>query len=87
MRNVLLSGEDLWFIDFANHSGIYPQRDIANFWLANGMFHLIAPEDEGEVAAGFCMVAQADWAAFERGYGAGPKPDDPVFQFLFALPN
>ncbi|CUH78911.1 serine/threonine protein kinase [Tritonibacter multivorans] len=84
MRNVLLSGEDLWFIDFANHSGIYPQRDIANFWLANGMFHLIAPEDDGEVAAGFCMVAQADWAAFERGYGAGLS-DDPVVRFFFAL--
>ena len=84
MRNVLLAGGDMWFIDFANHSGIYPQRDIANFWLANGMFHLIAPEDEGAVAAGFCMVAQDDWAAFERGYGAAVSAD-PVVRFFFAL--
>lgn len=84
MRNVLLSGDDLWFIDFANHSGIYPQRDLANFWLANGMFHLIAPEDEGDVPAGFSMVAQADWVAFERGYGAAVSAD-PVVRFFFAM--
>jgi tRNA A-37 threonylcarbamoyl transferase component Bud32 len=84
MRNMLLSGGEVWIIDFANHSGIYPQRDIANFWLANGMSHLIAPEDEESTEAGFCMVAQADWVAFERGYGTQVS-DDPVVRFFFAM--
>lgn len=79
LRNIIMSDTEVSFIDFFNHDAIFPQRDIADIWLANCPEHL-ASEDN---SPGFGMVAQADWAAFEAGYGTR-LTDDPVFRFLFA---
>ncbi|UWQ49970.1 phosphotransferase [Leisingera caerulea] len=79
LRNILMSETTVSFIDFSNHDGIFPQRDLANIWLANCPDHLAA---EGETP-GFGLVAQADWEAFQDGYGA-ELVNDPVFRFFFA---
>lgn len=78
-RNILMSETTVSFIDFSNHDGIFPQRDLANIWLANCPDHLAA---EG-LSPGFGMVAQADWDAFQDGYGAD-LVNDPVFRFFYA---
>lgn len=80
LRNILISETAVSFIDFSNHDGIFPQRDLANIWLANCPDHLAA---EGRTP-GFGLVAQADWEAFEDGYGAD-LVNDPVFRFFYAL--
>lgn len=86
MRNILINdGEgaeaaEVAFIDFSNHKGIFPQRDLATLWLANCPDHLAQEGQE----PGFGLVAQADWEAFQRGYGA-ELVTDPVFRFFFAL--
>ncbi|WP_435661431.1 phosphotransferase [Leisingera caerulea] len=79
LRNILMSETTVSFIDFSNHDGIFPQRDLANIWLANCPDHLAA---EGETP-GFGLVAQADWEAFQDGYGA-ELVNDPVFRFFYA---
>ncbi len=79
-RNILLSDETVSFIDFSNHNEFYSQRDIANLWLANCPDHLAGAGR----SAGFGMVAQADWAAFQEGYGAD-LTSDPIFQFFYAM--
>ncbi|MEP1329659.1 aminoglycoside phosphotransferase family protein [Pseudophaeobacter sp.] len=79
LRNIIMSEKEVSFIDFLNHDAIFPQRDIADIWLANCPEHLAS---DGHIP-GFGLVAQADWAAFEEGYGA-KLTDDPVFRFLFA---
>jgi aminoglycoside phosphotransferase (APT) family kinase protein len=80
LRNILISESEVSFIDFANHKGIFPQRDLATLWLANCPDHLA---QEGQ-APGYGLVAEADWSAFQRGYGA-ELVTDPVFRFFFAL--
>ncbi|OBY27848.1 aminoglycoside phosphotransferase family protein [Leisingera sp. JC1] len=79
LRNIILSDHDVSFIDFLNHKAVSPQRDIASIWLSNCPEHLAAEDS----VPGFGLVAQADWAAFEEGYGAG-LTGDPVFRFFFA---
>jgi hypothetical protein len=79
LRNIIMSDTEVSFIDFLNHDAIFPQRDIADIWLANCPEHLAS---DGAIP-GFGLVAQADWAAFEEGYGTR-LTDDPVFRFLFA---
>ncbi|WP_254604264.1 aminoglycoside phosphotransferase family protein [Leisingera sp. ANG59] len=79
LRNILMSETTVSFIDFSNHDGIFPQRDLANLWLANCPDHLAA---EGRTP-GFGLVAQADWDAFQDGYGAD-LVNDPVFRFFYA---
>jgi aminoglycoside phosphotransferase (APT) family kinase protein len=79
LRNILLCEDTTCFIDFANHRGIFPQRDLATLWLANCPDHLA---QEGR-APGYGLVAQADWAAFQQGYGRDLE-NDPVFRFFFA---
>ena len=74
-----MSERGVSFIDFLNHNAIFPQRDIADIWLANCPEHLASDGN----TPGFGLVAQADWVAFEEGYGAS-LTDDPVFRFLFA---
>ncbi|KPD13256.1 phosphotransferase [Phaeobacter sp. 11ANDIMAR09] len=86
LRNLLFSdtegaeAAEISFIDFSNHKGIFPQRDLATLWLANCPDHLA---QEGQTP-GYGLVARADWAAFEQGYGAD-LVSDPVFRFFFAL--
>ncbi|MDC0658847.1 aminoglycoside phosphotransferase family protein [Leisingera sp. SS27] len=79
LRNIILSDQEVSFIDFLNHKAVFPQRDLADIWLANCLEHLAAEDS----VPGFGLVAQADWAAFEEGYGAG-LTGDPVFRFFFA---
>lgn len=79
LRNILMSETTVSFIDFSNHDGIFPQRDLANIWLANCPDHLAA---DGQTP-GFGLVAQADWEAFQDGYGAD-LVNDPVFRFFYA---
>ncbi|UWQ37530.1 aminoglycoside phosphotransferase family protein [Leisingera aquaemixtae] len=79
LRNILMPEAAVSFIDFSNHDGIFPQRDLANLWLANCPDHLAA---EGRTP-GFGLVAQADWEAFQDGYGAD-LVNDPVFRFFYA---
>ncbi len=80
MRNILIAEDQISLIDFANHRGAVPQRDLANLFLANGLHHLA----EAGRPDGYGYIAQADWDAFETGYGA-PVSNDPVFQFFFAM--
>lgn len=79
LRNILISDETTSFIDFSNQKGIFPQRDLASIWLANCPDHLA---QDGQ-APGYGLVAQADWAAFQQGYGRD-LVNDPVFRFFFA---
>ncbi|MFW8595738.1 aminoglycoside phosphotransferase family protein [Cribrihabitans neustonicus] len=79
LRNILLSETAVSFIDFSNHDSIFPQRDLANIWLANCPDHLAS---QGRTP-GFGLVAQADWDAFQEGYGA-ELVHDPVFRFFYA---
>lgn len=79
LRNILIQETEVSFIDFSNRKGIYPQRDLADIWLANCPDHLAA---EGRTP-GFGLVAKADWEAFEEGYGADLR-QDPIFRFFFA---
>ncbi|MGR3760845.1 phosphotransferase [Roseobacteraceae bacterium NS-SX3] len=79
LRNILMSETTVSFIDFSNHKETCPQRDLANIWLANCPDHLAS---DGRTP-GYGMVAQADWEAFQDGYGADPV-NDPVFRFFFA---
>ena len=79
LRNIIMSDREVSFIDFLNHGAVFPQRDIADIWLANCPEHLASDGDR----PGFGCVAQADWAAFEGGYGT-KLTDDPVFRFVFA---
>lgn len=79
LRNIIMSERGVSFIDFLNHNAIFPQRDIADIWLANCPEHLASDGN----TPGFGLVSQADWVAFEEGYGAS-LTDDPVFRFLFA---
>ncbi|WP_242407071.1 phosphotransferase family protein [Phaeobacter sp. S60] len=78
LRNILMCDSEVSFIDYSNHDGIFPQRDIADIWLSNCPDHLAA---EGRTP-GFGGVARADWAAFEEGYGA-ELTTDPIFRFFF----
>ena len=80
LRNILMSPERVSFIDFSNHKGIFPQRDLATIWLANCPDHLAR---DGR-APGYGLVAQADWQAFQAGYGQD-LVGDPVFRFFYAL--
>ncbi|MBY6068541.1 aminoglycoside phosphotransferase family protein [Leisingera aquaemixtae] len=79
LRNILMSDAGICFIDFSNHDGVFPQRDIADIWLSNCPDHLAS---DGRTP-GFGLVAQADWEAFEEGYGE-ELVNDPIFQFFFA---
>ncbi|MEX0302280.1 MAG: phosphotransferase [Leisingera sp.] len=79
LRNILMSDTTVSFIDFSNHGGIFPQRDLANIWLANCPDHLAS---DGR-RPGFGLVAQADWEAFQDGYGED-LVNDPIFRFFFA---
>ncbi|MFV1603794.1 aminoglycoside phosphotransferase family protein [Phaeobacter sp. JH20_36] len=78
LRNILMCDGEVSFIDYSNHDGTFPQRDIADIWLSNCPDHLAA---EGRTP-GFGGVAKADWAAFEDGYGA-ELTTDPIFRFFF----
>ncbi|WP_260101185.1 phosphotransferase family protein [Phaeobacter inhibens] len=78
LRNVMMSDTDVSFIDYSNHKGIFPHRDIANIWLSNCPDHLAANGRQ----PGFGGVASADWVAFEDGYGMRLTAD-PLFRFFF----
>lgn len=80
LRNMLISPDQVSFIDFSNDGGSFPQRDLASLWLANCP-DLLAQAGQ---AAGFGGVADADWQAFARGYGSDPA-EDPVFGFFYGL--
>ncbi|MFS4581306.1 phosphotransferase [Phaeobacter sp. C3_T13_0] len=80
LRNILMSESEVSFIDYSNHDGVFPQRDIADIWLSNCPDHLAS----GGRAPGFGHIAKEDWAAFAEGYGAD-LTTDPVFRFFFAL--
>ncbi len=80
MYNVLISDEQISFIDFNNTHARMPYHDIARMWLQNCPDHL-APRGTEE---GLGAVAAEDWDAFSRGYGVDLQ-NDPVFQFCFAL--
>lgn len=80
MYNVLISEEQISFIDFNNTHARMPYHDIARLWLQNCPDHL-APRGTAE---GLGAVAAEDWEAFSRGYGVDLQ-QDPVFQFCFAL--
>ncbi|MEP2717550.1 phosphotransferase [Pseudophaeobacter sp.] len=51
LRNILIGAETTSFIDFSNHKGIFPQRDLATIWLANCPDHL-AQEGRARLWAG-----------------------------------
>lgn len=80
LRNVLMTEEQVSFIDFANHNNAVPQNDIATMWLANCPDHLA----QDGVEIGYGSIAEKDWNAFLKGYGQDCRLD-PVFQFCFAL--
>ncbi|WP_205877312.1 aminoglycoside phosphotransferase family protein [Leisingera sp. NJS204] len=79
-RNILASDDQISFIDFSSQRFSIAERDISNLWLANGLDHLSGLDGD----AGFGGVSQADWAAFEEGYGRHVSRE-PLFQFCFAL--
>ncbi|ATE91255.1 serine/threonine protein kinase [Phaeobacter gallaeciensis] len=78
LRNIMMSDTEVSFIDYSNHKGIFPQRDIADIWLSNCPDHL-APNGR---QPGFGGIASADWVAFEDGYGM-QLTADPLFRFFF----
>ncbi|MFW8634951.1 aminoglycoside phosphotransferase family protein [Cribrihabitans pelagius] len=80
LRNILMSGETVSFIDFSNHKEAFPQRDLVKIWLANCPDQLA----NGGRKPGYGLVGQADWDAFQDGYGA-ELTSDLLFRFFFAL--
>ncbi|ATG37111.1 Phosphotransferase enzyme family protein [Phaeobacter piscinae] len=79
-RNVLVSADQISFIDFSSRGFSIVERDISNLWLANGLDHLSGIDGD----TGFGGVSNSDWAAFEAGYGR-KITHEPLFQFCFAL--
>lgn len=80
LRNILVAPDEVNFIDFLNVPDGFYHRDLANLWLVNCP-DLLA---EGAAVEGFGAVAQADWEAFEEGYGVAIT-EDPIFHFFYGL--